>query len=88
MSPKFADWKELFEKKILKGKAIKIANRTIYPVIQISTLEIEGVFWFETITPIAIAVIEANNKYLLPLTPEESEEFKSYQSLKIEEILD
>jgi hypothetical protein len=54
-------------------------------MIQVSTLEFEDKFWFESITPIAIAVLEKNNKYLISLTDEESEE---YQSLELDEIFD
>ncbi len=76
---------EFLEKKILKGEALKIGDRIIYPVIQVSTLEFEDKFWFESIIPLAIAVLEAGNKYLVPLIDEESEE---YQSIKLEELFD
>jgi len=54
-------------------------------MIQVSTFEFEDKFWFESITPIAIAILENGEKYLISLTDEESEE---YQSLKIDEIFD
>lgn len=85
---------ENFEKEILKAEAIKIGEKTIYPVIQVSTLEIEGIFWLETITPIALAVLDTSGKYLVPLGSEESEEYqkseeyKIYQTLKLDEIFD
>ncbi len=85
MNSEFGDEEEFLEKKILKGAALKIGNRTIYPVIQVSTLEFEDKFWYESIIPIAIAVLEADNKYLIPLNDEETAE---YQSIKLEEIFD
>jgi len=94
MSPKYGDEAEIFEKKILKGKPIIVADRTIYPVVQVSTLEIEGIFWFETIIPLAMAILDTGGKYLVPLGSEESEEYKKseeykiYQSLEIDELLD
>ena len=85
MSSEFGFGKEFFKKKILKGEALKIGERIIYPMIQVSTFEFEDKFWFESITPIAIAVLENGEKYLISLTDEESEE---YQSLDMDEIFD
>jgi hypothetical protein len=85
MSSEFGVGEEFLKKKILKGNALRIGDRIIYPMIQVSTLEFEDKFWFESITPIAIAVLEKNNKYLISLTDEESEE---YQSLELDEIFD
>jgi hypothetical protein len=85
MSSEFGVGEEFLKKKILKGNVLRIGDRIIYPMIQVSTLEFEDKFWFESITPIAIAVLEKNNKYLISLTDEESEE---YQSLELDEIFD
>jgi hypothetical protein len=85
MNSGFEVEEEFFEKKILKGEALRIGDRVIYPVIQVSTLEFDDKFWFESITPIAIAVSEVDKKYLISLCDEESEE---YQSIKLEEIFD
>ena len=85
MNSGFEVEEEFFEKKILKGEALRIGDRVIYPVIQVSTLEFDDKFWFESITPIAFAVLEVDKKYLISLCDEESEE---YQSIKLEEIFD
>ena len=85
MSSEFGVGEEFLKKMILKGNVLRIGDRIIYPMIQVSTLEFEDKFWFESITPIAIAVLEKNNKYLISLTDEESEE---YQSLELDEIFD
>ncbi len=37
MSSEFGFGKEFFKKKILKGEALKIGDRIIYPMIQVST---------------------------------------------------
>ena len=57
-------------KVITKGKAVKIENRTIYPVIMFSTIEFEDKFTYESITPFALAVIEADSKYFIPFDKE------------------
>ncbi len=85
MNSEFGFGEEFLDKKILKGEALRIGDRVIYPVIQVSTLEFEDKFWFESITPIAMAVLEVDKKYLISLCDEESEE---YQSIKLEEIFD
>ena len=62
-----------FQEDIVKGKPLKIGKRTIYPVIQLSNIEIKGIFWFESITPVALAVIEPDNRYFIPLDEENLE---------------
>lgn len=71
MNSKIDNWKKNFQKKIIKGKPIKVNQRTIYPVIQITNISIMDNFWFESISPIAIAVIEPYEKYFVPLNEEE-----------------
>ncbi len=51
------------------GKEFKIGKRTFYPVVQISTIEMDSSF-SEQISPIALLVIEPSIKYILPLTEE------------------
>lgn len=63
------------DKAITKGKPVKIENRTIYPVIMLSTIEFKDKFTYESITPFALAVIEADRKYFIPLD-EENEKIK------------
>lgn len=71
MSSEFEDTLETLEEEIVKGKALKIGDRTLYPVIEILTLEKGGKFWFKSVTPIAIAVLEPDNRYLIHLRDEE-----------------
>ena len=68
MNSKFNNWNNNFQKEIIKGKPIKVNQRTIYPVIQINYITIKDIFWFESVIPIAIAVIEPDEKYLMFLT--------------------
>jgi hypothetical protein len=51
------------------GKEFKIGERTFYPVVEISTIEMDSSF-SEQISPIALLVIEPSIKYILPLTEE------------------
>ncbi len=83
MSAKFEDTPGIWEEEIVKGKALKIGDKTLYPVIQILTLEKGGKFWFKSVTPIAIAVLEPDNRYLIHLRDEEENE-----TPEIEDILD
>lgn len=79
------EYTEFLEKEIVTGKELKVEGKIIIPVIQLIKIEFEDKFFFETITPIAIAIMETESgeKYLLPLIDEESEE---YQSIKLDEI--
>lgn len=67
MNSKFELREEIFHERIVKGKALKIGERTLYPVIQILCME-NGKFWFESILPLALAVVDSDTKYLIPLT--------------------
>ncbi len=67
------------DKAITKGKSIKVGNRIIYPVIMFSTMEFEGKFTYESITPFALAVIEQDEKYFISLD-EENEKIKELLS--------
>ena len=52
------------------GKIFKIGERTFYPIIEISTVEMETSF-VESISPLAFVVVEPLKKYILPLTEDE-----------------
>ena len=52
------------------GKIFKICERTFYPIIQISTVEIDNAF-SESISPVAFVIVEQLKKYILPLTEDE-----------------
>lgn len=69
----FQDLEHSYNKEIVKGIPIKIAGRTIHPVIQLLTFEMSDKFWCESITPIAIAVIESDDKYFISLFEEDDE---------------
>ena len=56
------------EKKI--GSVFEIGDRKFYPVVQISTVEMDNYF-SESICPLALVVCEPLKKYILPLTEEE-----------------
>lgn len=58
---------EMVEERIIKGTPIKLESRTFYPIIQISKITIEGEFYFKSILPIAIAVLEPTEKYIISL---------------------
>ena len=85
MNSLFEDQEDNFQEEIVKGKAIKIDERTIYPIIQVTTLELQGKFRFESISPIAIAIIESDNRYFIPFD-EENDEIN--ELLKREELWD
>ena len=56
---------------IVMGGAIKVGDRTIYPVIRILTLGIDGQNFFGAwISPIAIVVAEPTRDYVISLTDE------------------
>lgn len=62
-----------YNKIISKGKPIKIGERIIYPIAQILTFEIGDKLISESIVPFAIAVVEPENKYIIPLDKENDE---------------
>jgi hypothetical protein len=70
MNPKTKKVKEV-------GKMFQIGERSFYPIIEISTVEMETSFT-ESISPLAVVVIEPLKKYILPLTEDEvdSEEIR------------
>ncbi|MGB7968897.1 MAG: hypothetical protein WCF28_04915 [Methanobacterium sp.] len=52
------------------GKMFQIGERTFYPIVEISTVEMETSF-AESISPIALVIVEPLKKYILPLTEDE-----------------
>ncbi|MCE5214064.1 MAG: hypothetical protein LLF83_05020 [Methanobacterium sp.] len=62
-----------YQKNILKGKPIILASRTIYPIIRVLTVEYQDQYIYENILPIAMAIIEHDNKYLVYLDEENQE---------------
>lgn len=66
-------------KKVTKvGKVFELGERTIYPIVEVSTHESENGF-YESLTPTALVVVEPVKKYILPLTEDE---------IDIDEIID
>jgi len=56
---------------IVIGEALKIGNRTLYPVVQVSTLNVKkGVFIGGCVLPIAIVIVEPTLEYVISLTEE------------------
>jgi len=54
------------------GKALKIDDRTLYPIIQISTLKRKKKnFIGAWISPLAIVIAEPTKEYVIPLTDED-----------------
>lgn len=70
--------KDSYNKVISKGKSIIIGERTIYPIIMVSTYEVADKYFYESITPLALAVIEPEQKYFVALDEE---------NVKIRELL-
>lgn len=62
-----------YKKVISKGKPLKIGERIIYPLAQVLTFEVEDKFISESIIPFAIAVLEPENKYIIPFDEENEE---------------
>jgi len=52
------------------GKIFEIGERTFYPIIQIATIDMDNAF-AESISPVALVIVEPLKKYILPLTEDE-----------------
>ncbi|MCP8304114.1 MAG: hypothetical protein H3Z50_01375 [archaeon] len=53
------------------GEALKIGDRTLYPVIRVSTIKREGEGFFGAwVSPLAMVVVEPAQEYAIPLTDE------------------
>lgn len=63
MVPKTKNVKEI-------GKIFELDERTFYPIIEVSTVEMDNVF-SESISPVAFVIVEPLKKYILPLTEDE-----------------
>jgi uncharacterized spore protein YtfJ len=53
-------------KEIKVGKPIEIGERTIYPLVEVNELK-DPSYEFMSIIPIALVVVEGENKYMLTL---------------------
>ena len=67
------DQKGSYQQSIKKGQSKMVGNRTIYPVMIVTSLEIEDKIIYEGITPFALAVIEPDQKYFISLDEENQE---------------
>jgi hypothetical protein len=83
MDLKLEEIEEIRAEKIVKGKPIKIGDRTIYPLIKVSTVEYGDKFTFESILPIAIGIIETENEYLIYLNDDAVENCESPEADEI-----
>jgi uncharacterized spore protein YtfJ len=61
---------EGLKKDIEVGKPIEIGERTIYPLVEVSELKGPS-YEFMSIVPIALVVVEGENKYILALNEKE-----------------
>jgi uncharacterized spore protein YtfJ len=61
---------EGLKKDIEVGKPIEIDERTIYPLVEVSELKGPS-YEFMSIVPIALVVVEGENKYILALNEKE-----------------
>ncbi len=58
------------DREITKGKSVKIGDRTIYPVVMLSTIVLNQKFTYDSITPFALAVVEPDGRYFISLDRE------------------
>lgn len=82
----FKNQETSIDKVIKKGEPVKIGNRTIYPVIMFSTIELKDKFTYDAVTPFALAVIEGGERYFVSMD-EENESIKKLLSEDLWEIL-
>jgi uncharacterized spore protein YtfJ len=59
------------ETETIVGKPLHIGDRILYPIVQISKLKDDSNFYGAWISPLAIVVVEAEDKYVLFLTDED-----------------
>jgi len=53
------------------GEVLQVGDRTLYPVLRVSTLNNKGKSFFEvSITPLAMLIIEPTQEYAISLTDE------------------
>ena len=65
--------KRSYNKSIKKGRSTKIGDKTIYPLIIVTSFEIKDKLIYESFTPFALAVIESDQKYFISLDEENQE---------------
>jgi uncharacterized spore protein YtfJ len=73
MDIKYVDFLNKFDrlkKDIEVGKPIEIGERTIYPIVEVSELKGSS-YEFMSIVPIALVVVEGENKYMFALNEKE-----------------
>ncbi|MGZ7044645.1 MAG: hypothetical protein ACXVHM_08620 [Methanobacterium sp.] len=73
MDIKYVDFLNKFDglkKDIEVGKPIEIGERTIYPIVEVSELKGSS-YEFMNIVPIALVVVEGENKYMFALNEKE-----------------
>ena len=69
------------------GKALKIDDRTLYPIIRISILKKEERNFFGTwISPLAMVVVEPAEEYVIPLTDEDIDHEQLLQMVLMEKM--
>ena len=61
---------EGLKKDIEVGKSIEIGERTIYPIVEVGKLKGPS-YEFMSIVPIALVVVEGENKYMFALNEKE-----------------
>ena len=83
----FSKTEKLTKKEIFIGNALKVGDRVITPIVQVFTFE-KGKVWSEWMEPVAMAVIERNEKYIVMLTdPENYDDDFSDLELELDSIL-
>ncbi len=73
---------ELTKKEIFIGNALEVGDKVITPIVQVFTFE-RGKVWSEWMEPVAMAVIERNEKYIVMLTDPENY-VDNFSDLKLE----
>lgn len=73
---------ELTKKEIFIGNTLKVGDKVITPIVQVFTFE-RGKVWSEWMEPVAMAVVERNEKYIVMLTDPENY-VDNFSDLKLE----
>ena len=73
---------ELTKKEIFIGNTLKVGDKIITPIVQVFTFE-KGKVWSEWMEPVAMAVVERNEKYIVMLTDPENY-VDNFSDLKLE----
>jgi hypothetical protein len=67
------DRKSSYDKTITTGKPFIVGDKKIYPIIILSSFSLDDRFIYESITPLALAVIDSDQKYFVSLDEENEE---------------